>query len=113
MYYNQLVGGVSGAEGVYTTNFWATSNGEAIEYINEVAEPNAQVLINSNGWHTVTPLARDDLELGPLVYSKLDAPSSGTYLINAGDLGEDYPTITLLVVEREGVTLATVKKLLH
>jgi len=113
MYYNQFVGGVSGAEGVYTTNAWGTSSGEAIEYINEVAEPGAQVLINSNEWHMITPLARDDLELGPLTHPGLDTPSSGTYLINAGELGEDYPTITLYVVEREGVTLATVKKLIR
>lgn len=44
-YYNQLVGGVDGAFRRYEVDYWITSFQDAMEFINQTAEPNAQILV--------------------------------------------------------------------
>lgn len=45
VYYNSLIGGVSGANGRYELDYWATSFREATEYINDIAVENARILV--------------------------------------------------------------------
>jgi hypothetical protein len=109
IYYNELVGGVSGAKGRYTTGAWGTTYREVIEYLNEVAPQGASVLINSNEYHTMTPFARADLHLSPMSPTAIQSLSSGTYIVNGGYLDESFQAMTVYVVEREGILLATVQ----
>jgi hypothetical protein len=51
IYYNSFVGGVSGAEGRFETDYWAISFREAAEYVNENASPNATF-----GWRDLTQI---------------------------------------------------------
>jgi hypothetical protein len=60
VYYNQLVGGVSGAFRRYETDYWVTSYKEAAEYLNAYAPPGSRVVV----WgadHIVEHYGRDDL----------------------------------------------------
>jgi hypothetical protein len=45
VYYNQFVGGVGGAYDQYEMDYWGTSYREGIEYINEVADTEASVVV--------------------------------------------------------------------
>jgi len=111
IYYNELVGGVSRAAGRYGVLSWGTEYREVIEYLNEVAPEGARVLVNSNEFHMMTPFARDDLHLGKLTPTAIQSSSSETYIVNGGSLIESLQTTTIYVVEREGITLATVQSL--
>jgi hypothetical protein len=60
VYYNQLVGGVSGAFRRYEADYWVTSYKEAAEYLNAYAPPGSRVVV----WgadHIVEHYGRGDL----------------------------------------------------
>ena len=59
IYYNTLVGGVSGAEGDFELDYWLTSYREAGEYINERASRDANIL----AWGSTYNGAREDLDV--------------------------------------------------
>jgi 4-amino-4-deoxy-L-arabinose transferase-like glycosyltransferase len=60
VYYNELVGGVSGAFRHYELDYWATSYREAIERLNQVAPPAATVAV-AGPWEQNWVFAREDL----------------------------------------------------
>ena len=59
IYYNSLIGGVSGANEEYELDYWLTSYREAGSYINERAAPNANILAWGSGYNG----AREDLDV--------------------------------------------------
>lgn len=61
VYYNSLVGGVSGANGRFELDYWATSFKEATEYINDIAISDARILVFGPS-HIAESYAREDLE---------------------------------------------------
>jgi hypothetical protein len=64
VYYNELVGGVRGAEGSFEMDYWCTSYRELVEQLNSDAPPDARVV----AWGPVeaaTELARSDLIVEP------------------------------------------------
>jgi hypothetical protein len=62
VYYNSLVGGVSGASNNYEGDYWFTTYKEAIEYVDQVAPKNSVVYFWSSEI-TALPYARPDLKL--------------------------------------------------
>jgi hypothetical protein len=62
IYYNELVGGVRGAEGRFDLDYWCTAFRDAMSVVNEVARPGARVAI-ARGLLSASPFAREDLEL--------------------------------------------------
>ena len=62
IYYNEFVGGVSGASGRFPLDIWCTSSREAMEFVNRTAVPNARIGYD-NQFHLLFPYSRDDLEL--------------------------------------------------
>ncbi len=68
VYYNSFAGGTGNAYGEYELDYWCISLREAIEFLNENAEPNSYVYIS--GPHTAAePFAREDLKItyGPSI----------------------------------------------
>jgi hypothetical protein len=74
IYYNSFVGGVSGAEGRFETDYWATSFREAAEYVNETAPPNANIWVEGPD-QTFALFLREDLN----VYSSGEEKRAETY----------------------------------
>jgi hypothetical protein len=62
MYYNSFVGGVSGADGRFETDYWAISFREAAEYVNTNASPNANIWVEGPD-QTFSLFAREDLKI--------------------------------------------------
>ena len=62
IYYNELVGGVSGAHRNYELDYFATSLGEALQVANEIAAPNAVVYVGGP-WDYMWQAARLDLQI--------------------------------------------------
>jgi len=110
IYYNELVGGVSGAAGRYGFGSWGTEYREVIEYLNDVAPQGARILVNSREYHTMTPFARADLKLTSLTPTSIQSSSLKTYIVGGG-LDESHQAMTIYVVEREGITLTSVQAL--
>jgi len=61
-YYNKLVRGTGGAFRAYETDYWGTSFKEAMEYINQTAEPNARIAVWGPA-HIAQLYARPDLKV--------------------------------------------------
>ena len=61
IYYNSLVGGVSGSYRNYENDYWGLSYKEDIAYLNQVAEPNSIIYVY--GARVVGDIARPDLHL--------------------------------------------------
>jgi hypothetical protein len=62
IYYNQLVGGVAGAEGRFELDYWCTAFRPAMEYVDAVAPDHASVTFYG-GYLSAAPYARADLAL--------------------------------------------------
>jgi hypothetical protein len=62
VYYNSLVGGVSGAIQDYEAEYWFVSYKEAMEYVNQIASKNSLVYFWGR-YITALPYARPDLQL--------------------------------------------------
>jgi hypothetical protein len=60
IYYNQFIGGVNGAFRKYELDYWYTSYRDSILHLNEVAKPNATVLVTGPS-HIIESYAREDL----------------------------------------------------
>ena len=62
VYYNQFVGGTSGAAGLYELDYWTISYREIMEYINEHTPQNGHVMIR-DGNDVPAYYAREDIDL--------------------------------------------------
>jgi hypothetical protein len=74
IYYNQFVGGVSGADGRFETDYWAISFREAAEYVNANASPNANIWVEGPD-QTFALFLREDLK----AYSSGEAERADEY----------------------------------
>ena len=104
VYYNELIGGVRGAEESYALDHWCTSYRELVEQLNLLAPPNSRVAT----WGPVDAavgFARSDLLVQPIMpdweaASYRIACSRGLF-----DEGFFAGTTTLYEVRRDGVLL--------
>lgn len=62
VYFNELAGGVRGASGRFDLDYWCVSMREAVNYVNEIAPPEARVAV-WGGLTTAVPFAREDIDL--------------------------------------------------
>jgi hypothetical protein len=97
IYYNELVGGVDGAYRRFHVSAGGTAYREAIEFINQIAPQKSLVLIGTREHHTMTPFARDDLQLPP-----------GSYIVLVHDHSSFPQSEVIYEIERAGVPLSTV-----
>ncbi|MBN1145828.1 MAG: hypothetical protein JXA78_01130 [Anaerolineales bacterium] len=114
LYYNSLTGGVEGAFRRYETDYWLTSYRDATLYLNDIAVPEARVVV-WGALHLVKRYNRDDMTV--LDYSDMpkNALPEAEYAIISSRHSKDqtlYPGAPLLYqVRLGGVVLAVVKDL--
>ncbi|MCH7567530.1 MAG: hypothetical protein IH787_07745 [Nitrospirae bacterium] len=62
IYFNAYAGGIEGAVGEYDLEYWCTSYRDAMEYLNQVAEPDATIFIRRPIYNAIS-FARPDQRL--------------------------------------------------
>ena len=111
IYYNRFIGGVSGAQGQFELDYWATSYRETAEYINSIAQPNSYVWVEGPA-HIFNTYARDDLKV--LDAFDLDLLTGEYYIVAPSRHGLDKliapDAEVIYTVMRDGAPLAVVKK---
>jgi len=116
VYYNSLVGGVSGAYRNYELDYWVTSYREALEIVNNEAPLGSTIYIWGGYWHLVWHLAREDLEIFGASGEAFD-PQLVDYIIVTTRANFDAPfhegTSQIGQVSVDGVPLAYVLEILH
>jgi hypothetical protein len=114
VYYNELVGGVRGAEGRYELEYWATSLTEATRQLNQIAPANSFV-VSWGSLQIVQRGARPDLRLETLNARNYDPDRDSDYVIvpiraaRGRYFFAGFPET--VVIERAGVALAVVNQL--
>ena len=109
IYYNQLTGGVHGAYRNYDLDYWDLAYKEAQEYVNQHAEPNANIF-NTNSSKLPPMFSRGDLQFngfGNKEVSKYDFIIVSTSS-NYDKAFDEFPNVYEIV--RDGVPLMVVKK---
>jgi hypothetical protein len=113
IYYNELVGGVRGAYGAYELDYWCTSYREAARAVNAIAPAGSTIAV----WGPVSaasPFLRPDLTPQHLPSSQVQTPTPGSLAMGCSwaTIADDFlPSYeTAWTVEREGVSLALVKR---
>lgn len=109
MYYNQIVGGISGADGVYETDYWCTSMRDASEYLNEHAPDGAVIAVLRN-LQLVDPYLREDLHSYQIRYIEDISFEKTDYVVVCDDYSDQYLGDMPIFhrVTKDGVTLTTV-----
>jgi len=114
IYYNQLVGGVNGADRNYETDYWYTSYRECILYLNSVAGPNATIL-TTGPRHIIESYAREDLRV--LGYSSAEEVHTADYLITGSRKNLDQRLLIeekiIFSVKRDEAVLSVIKEIDH
>jgi hypothetical protein len=107
VYYNELVGGVRGAEGVFDLDFGCTAFREAMAIVNQVADPGD--LVSFEPWiSTAAPFARADLYLVEGAGGESDPDFA---LACRRSVRRAYPNMdTIYEVRADGALLAVVKQ---
>lgn len=114
VYYNELAGGLQGAQGRYEMEYWRTSLAEATHQLNQIAEPNSLV-VSWGSAQIVRHLARTDLQVELLNARTYDASRSYDYVVVPvrGETGRflfgKFPEV--ITVSRFGVPFAVVNQL--
>ncbi len=114
VYYNEIVGGVQGANGKYEMEYWGTSLTHAMQQLNEIAAHGS--VIGSWGNQAIPRrVARPDLQVELLNYNHFDPSLDYKYLLiplraarDENFLGQ-YPN--LFSIERLNVPFTRVKEL--
>ncbi|MBS3752240.1 MAG: hypothetical protein KGY46_02500 [Anaerolineales bacterium] len=113
IYYNELVGGVSGAFRKFEMDYWGTSYRECTLFINQEASENDSILVFGPA-HIVKNYAREDLKV--LHYREPDLHwmvEEADYAIISTRRNKDLSLLddkpTIYSVTRAGATLAVVK----
>jgi 4-amino-4-deoxy-L-arabinose transferase-like glycosyltransferase len=110
VYYNSYVGGVRGAYHNFALDYWGVTFSEAAKYVNEIAPPNAKVVV-------VGPLdifndyARPDLQLFSLLNVKSNIHYDFVVIYSRGNEAQSVcPSVNAIkTIERDGAVLLTVK----
>jgi hypothetical protein len=113
IYYNSLIGGVSGANRKFELDYWATSFQKSIQYINENAEPRAAIAMALGSRQVVADNARPDLSIG--VTNNLNVPQDRTYYVLSSTRANQDLTYCknikiAFAVQRDGALLSYVKQ---
>ena len=111
VYYNVLVNGTGGVFRSYEMDYWGTSFTEAMLKVNQIASPDAKILIYGPKI-VARKLARPDLQV--FVPEEGDAPQHQyeyAILLNRHNLDQTHCRAgkTVFTVERKGALFATVK----
>jgi hypothetical protein len=109
IYYNELVGGVRGAEGRFDLDYWCTGSREAMNFVNRAAEEGDRVAFTRAGFSIAAPYARDDLVLEA---GGDEAPNADFALkcrIATGQVTAFSDMETIYEVRADGALLAVVK----
>lgn len=110
VFYNDLIGGVAGAKGLFETEYWGAAVTEAAEGLNEVLAPlppSVQVMVDVCG---------DDSGLDEYLPHSVafteDAAQAQYYISTTRDnCDQTVPGQEIIRIEREGVPFAVVKEL--
>ncbi|MBT3321849.1 MAG: hypothetical protein HN392_06150 [Anaerolineae bacterium] len=110
-YYNSAVGGTSGAEGRFETDYWLTCYKEALQSFNEFA-PNGETLIIHREPRIATYYAAENTDIVELRGYSLKA---GDYLLvsarlNAREIIERYSP-DIISIKRDGATFCVIKEI--
>jgi hypothetical protein len=110
IYYNELVGGVRGAEGKFGLDYWCTSFREGMTFVNQAAEVGDRVAFARLDVRSATPFAREDL----LLVGESEASDADFALkcrIGIGQPTLFFPDMeTIYEVRADGVLLTVVKQ---
>lgn len=111
VYYNQLVGGVTGAYRNFELDYWGLALMEAQTYVNQVAEPDAHIFVGDSK-ATARTFARADLLFNTFGNQRKDWGKYDYLVIstskNFDQRYSDFPVV--FQVERAGVPLILVMK---
>lgn len=111
VYYNNIVGGVDGANRNYEMDYWGTSYREAALWLNTAAPPNARIWAEGPA-HLLGKYLREDLKL----YSSYESERAEDYhfivALNRYDLDlTAFPQANVVhTIERQGAVLAVIKE---
>lgn len=111
VYYNSLVGGLAGASDRYELDYWRTSLREAALKLNEIAPPEATIIVTHSAGIFVK-YSRPDLVVDKPINSILDLSKGYDYIVQVArwQRWEMYPDVKNIVsIERAGTVLATAK----
>lgn len=110
VYYNQLVGGVRGAYGVYEMDYWRLAFREAQAYLNRTAEANANIFVGDSKPSAQT-FARPDLVFNALGGRKKNMEKYDYIIVSTAENADKKFSgfTTVFIVERAGVPLVYVK----
>ncbi len=113
-YYNSFVGGTGGVFRRFETDYWVTSFGEAIEFLNESAGESSRILVWSS-YQSVKRIARPDLIVEGLRNNNYDLETGYDFAIQSTRWDQDlnnFPSAPIIfTVERDGAVFAVVKQL--
>jgi hypothetical protein len=109
VYYNELVGGIPGAQGRFELDYFCTASREAMDVVNRQAEPGSRVVFMPN-FLAARMVAREDLLL-----QKASGKGEPDFAVachrDALDPSSFYPNLeTIDVVRLDGASLAVVKR---
>ena len=111
-YYNQLVGGTSGAFRTYETEYWLTCYKETIEEFNEIAPPDARLAVYREA-RNAAYYTREDILVEDYRAIHGDI-QPGEFVLISSRSNEDERILrgapTLLQVGREGATFCVIKE---
>ncbi len=117
IYFNNLVGGVRGANGKYELDYWATSYREAALFLNENAPPDSRVAVYGPV-EIVSPYTRSDIKLNiGSVARKLKESQNAVFnyavILNRRNAADQAckNAQTIKTVERDGAVLMIVKEI--
>jgi hypothetical protein len=117
IYFNNLVGGVRGAQGKYELDYWATSYREAALFLNEKAPSDSRVAVYGPV-EIVSPYTRPDIKLNiGSVAKKLRESQNAVFnyaiILNRRNAADEAckNAHTIKTVEREGAILMIVKEI--
>lgn len=112
IYYNSLVGGVTGAYRNFELDYWDTSFREAMEYINNHAAPGTRVMVLGSSTQVARDFDENDLMVTGLKRVTKSDPDPYFLLASTrrnGDLEHCKKAQVVATVERDGAVLSYVK----
>ncbi|MFP4009896.1 MAG: hypothetical protein ACLFV6_18140, partial [Spirulinaceae cyanobacterium] len=112
-YFNRAVGGIAQAGNYYDTDYWGTSLSEGMKWLNENGEPNSTVLVGGS-FHSARIYADSDkFTLYEMENPEQQLTGNPDYYLtlHRWELPQKYPECeTIHEVQRQGITLTSVKK---
>jgi hypothetical protein len=108
IYYNTFAGSADRVYDQFEADYWCTSFKESIEFLNEIAPPNSEIVV-IGPLLSVTPFAREDLKIDNFDFfgDELDYVIACRYGLWQDELYEDFNVI--FEVRRGEAVLAQVK----